>query len=237
MKKQPLPRQNKKKKVRDLEQERLFELTRYEQEVRSQGFQTIAGIDEAGRGPLAGPVVAAACIIPDGLYFRYINDSKQLPAELREVLFADIVSHADVRYGVGVVCQKEIDRVNIYQATIIAMQKAVAALSVIPDYLLVDGLKLPHETIPCMKIIQGDALSQSIAAASIIAKVTRDRLMVEYDDEWPQYGFKKHKGYSTPQHLEALKAHGPCPLHRNSFEPVKALKEAVTVLEFDFGAR
>lgn len=234
MKKQPLPRPNKKKVVRDLEQERLLTLTHYEQEVRSQGFRTIAGVDEAGRGPLAGPVVAAACIIPDGLYFRYINDSKQLPAELREVLYSDIISHADVRYGVGIICQKEIDRVNIYQATILAMQQAVAALSTCPDYLLVDGLKLPHPTIPCMKLIQGDALSQSIAAASIIAKVTRDRLMAEYHEEWPQYGFKSHKGYGTPQHLTALREHGPCPLHRFSFEPVKAFNPVATALEFNF---
>lgn len=233
MKKQPLPRRN--KKVKDLEQERLIELTRYEQDVRSQGFQTIAGVDEAGRGPLAGPVVAAACIIPDGLYFRYINDSKQLPVELREALFFDITSHPDVRYGLGVVCQNEIDRVNIYQATIIAMQQAVTALSISPDYLLVDGLKLPYPSIPCMKIIKGDALSQSIAAASIIAKVTRDRMMAEFDNEWPQYGFKRHKGYSTPQHLSALKEHGPCPLHRFSFEPVRVLAPAAaTALEFNF---
>lgn len=230
MKKQQLPRQN--KKVKDLEQERLLKLTSYEREVRSQGFQMIAGVDEAGRGPLAGPVVAAACIIPDGLYFRYINDSKQLPVELREALYFDLVNHADVRYGVGIVCQKEIDRINIYQATIVAMQQAVAALT--PDYLLVDGLKLPHPTLPCMKLIQGDALSQSIAAASIIAKVTRDRLMTEYDNEWPQYGFKQHKGYSTPQHLAALKEHGPCPLHRFSFEPIKTYKQAESVLEFNF---
>lgn len=232
MKKQPSPRQN--KKVRDLEQERLEKLTHYEREVRSQGFRIIAGVDEAGRGPLAGPVVAAACIIPDGLYFRYINDSKQLPAVLREALFADIVSHSDVRYAVGMVDQQEIDRINIYQATIVAMQQAIATLSINPDYMLVDGLKLPHPTIPCMKLIQGDALSQSIAAASIIAKVTRDRLMSEYDNEWPQYGFKQHKGYCTPQHLAALKEHGPCPLHRLSFEPIKGLREKANVLEFNF---
>lgn len=219
MKKQLLPRPNK-KVVKDLEHQRLLELTRYEQEARSQGFLTIAGIDEAGRGPLAGPVVAAACIIPDGLYFRYINDSKQLTPELREVLFSDIVSHSEVRYAVGIICQKEIDRVNIYQATILAMQQAVAGLSTSPDYLLVDGLKLPHAT-PSLKLIQGDSLSQSIAAASIIAKVTRDRLMREYDSQWPQYGFKQHKGYGTPQHLAALREHGPCPLHRFSFAPIK----------------
>ena len=119
-----------------------------------------------------------------------------------------------------------LDRVNIYQATILAMMQAVAGLKIVPDYLLVDGLKLPHPSIPSLKIIKGDTLSQSIAAASIIAKVTRDRIMIEYDAQWPQYGFKQHKGYSTPQHLAAIAEHGPCPLHRCSFEPIKGMVEA-----------
>lgn len=225
MKKQQLPQQNK-NTIKGPELKRLLKLTSYEREAASQGFKAIAGIDEAGRGPLAGPVVAAACIIPDGLYFRNINDSKQLTAEERDFLYAEITSRADVSYAVGIICQKEIDRVNIYQATIFAMMQAVTGLKTIPDYLLVDGLKLPHPTIPSLKIIKGDALSQSIAAASVIAKVTRDRIMAEYDTQWPHYGFKQHKGYCTPQHLAAIAEHGPCVLHRFSFEPIKGMKEA-----------
>ncbi len=220
MKKQQPPQLNK-KIVKDPEQKRLFQLTSFEREARSQGFNIIAGIDEAGRGPLAGPVVAAACIIPDGLYFRNINDSKVLTAEMREELFAEITSHTQVVFGGGIICQREIERVNIYQATILAMLQAVAGLSTLPDYLLVDGLKLPHPKIQSLKIIKGDALSQSIAAASVIAKVTRDRLMMQYDGQWPHYGFKSHKGYATPQHLSAIAEHGPCEIHRFSFEPIK----------------
>lgn len=224
MKKQQLPRQNK-KVIEDKEHQRLLQLTRYEREARSQGFKAIAGIDEAGRGPLAGPVMAAACVIPEGLYFRHINDSKQLSAEMREQIFEELINHAEVSFAVGVICQSEIDRINIFQATICAMLQAVAGLSLIPDYLLVDGLQLPHPRIPSLKLIKGDAISQSIAAASVIAKVTRDRFMVENDARWPQYGFKKHKGYGTPQHLAALAEHGPCPLHRFSFAPVKGKAE------------
>lgn len=230
MKKPLLPQQSK-KVVKDKEYKRLLQLTIYEQEARTQGFKVIAGIDEAGRGPLAGPVVAAACIIPSGLYFRNVNDSKQLDAAMRESIFSDLTSHSEVVFSVGIICQKEIDRVNIYQATILAMLQAVAGLGVIPDYLLVDGLKLPHPTIPCLKIIQGDTLSQSIAAASIIAKVTRDRLMENYDKEWPEYGFKQHKGYATQKHLAALGEHGPCSLHRFSFEPIKNHKKLELVAE------
>lgn len=221
--KQQLPQQNK-SRSKDPELKRLLKLTRFEEEARAQGFHNVVGIDEAGRGPLAGPVVAAACLIPHGIYFRDINDSKQLTPEKREELFAELTSHPQVSFALGISSQSQIDRINIYQATIVAMLQAVSALQHAPDYLLVDGLQLPHPTIPCLKIIQGDTLSQSIAAASIIAKVTRDRLMHEYDAQWPQYGFRQHKGYATPQHLEAIEKHGPCPLHRRSFEPIKSLK-------------
>ena len=239
MKKPPLPQQNKPNKrtpKKDLEIQRLLTLTRYEQKARSQGFQTVAGIDEAGRGPLAGPVVAAACIIPDGIYFRHINDSKQLTAETRDTLFTELTSHPEVLFSVGIIDEKQIDRVNIYQATILAMLQAVEALGLSPDYLLVDGLQLPHPSIPCLKIIKGDTLSQSIAAASIIAKVTRDRLMSDYDARWPEYGFKSHKGYATPQHLEALEKYGPCSLHRMTFAPIKGAnqKNESQQLTFDF---
>lgn len=224
MKKPQLLNQNK----LDSEHKRLLQLIHYEQEARSQGYKFIAGIDEAGRGPLAGPVVAAACVIPDTVFFRSINDSKQLSADLRSSLFLEITSHPQVTFAVGIVSQTEIDRLNIYQATIVAMLQAVSKLSINPDYLLVDGLALPHPKIPCLKIIKGDTLSQSIAAASVIAKVTRDRLMLEYDEQWPHYGFKNHKGYGTPEHLAAIKKHGASPLHRLSFAP---LKKSITQLD------
>lgn len=229
-----LPPKSKKPSPRDKEQRRLNKLVLYEQEARSQGFLTIAGIDEAGRGPLAGPVHAAACIIPEGVFFRGIDDSKKLTAEERSSLYESITTHPDVSFSVDFIPNEEIDRLNIFQATMLAMLKTLAGLQKTPDYLLVDGLQLPHATIPCKKIIKGDSLSQSIAAASIIAKVTRDRVMVEYDKQWPQYGFGQHKGYATVQHIEAIKAHGPCPIHRMTYEPLSSLfcKPASEQLEF-----
>lgn len=203
------------------EQRRLNKLVYYENEALAQGFSCIAGVDEAGRGPLAGPVVAGACIIPKELFFKGINDSKQLTPEQRQELFEQLTTCQDVVYGIGIVTAQDIDRLNIYRASIRAMLEAVFKLSVTPDYLLVDGLMLPHPTIPSQKIIEGDALSQSIAAASIIAKVTRDRIMEEFDAQWPQYGFKQHKGYATEQHLSAITIHGPCPIHRLSFDPFR----------------
>lgn len=205
----------------DREQQRLLQLMHYEQEARCQGYHSIAGIDEAGRGPLAGPVVAAACILPEGMMISGIDDSKKLTEKKREKLFDFLTTSPEVIYGIGIVSSEEIDRVNIYQATILAMLQAVAALALRPDYLLVDGLKLPHPEITSEKIIKGDAKSQSIAAASVLAKVTRDRLMEKYCLQWPQYGFSKHKGYGTAHHLKALTVHGPCPIHRLSFAPCK----------------
>lgn len=196
---------------------RLRQLIAYEMAARAQGFRCIAGIDEAGRGPLAGPVFAAACIIPEKIRFRGIDDSKKLSAPMREALFVQITSHKDVVFAIGSASPEDIDRINIYQATIQAMLQAVSKLPIVPDYLLVDGLQLPHASIPVQKIIKGDTLSQSIAAASILAKVSRDRLMLAYDQQWPMYGFKQHKGYGTPQHMQALAQHGPCPIHRKSF--------------------
>jgi ribonuclease HII len=198
------------------ELERLRQLTLFEEEGRQAGFRSIAGVDEAGRGPLAGPVVAASCIIPQNLFFPGINDSKKLPPKKRGELFQELTSHPEVVYGVGIISHEEIDEINILQATIKAMLQAVGELSVAPDLLLVDGMKLPA-SIPVKKIIKGDALSQSIAAASIIAKETRDRLMEEYDRQWPEYGFKDHKGYGTQKHREAIKKYGPCKIHRMSF--------------------
>lgn len=201
------------------EQARLGILVQFEGEARRQGYQLVAGIDEAGRGPLAGPVLAAACMIPDGIYFPGIDDSKKLTPAQRDVLYVKITSCAGVCYGIGLSSVAEIDEINIFQATIRAMLRAVAALVNVPDYLLVDGMNLPHPSIPCLKIIEGDAKSQSIAAASILAKVTRDRMMEEYDQHWPQYGFKQHKGYGTRQHLDAISVHGACPIHRTTFSP------------------
>jgi ribonuclease HII len=197
----------------------------FESEARKQGFSQIAGVDEAGRGPLAGPVVAAACLLPKGLLIADVDDSKKLTSSKRSELFKRLTEDKKIVYGVGVVSSDEVDRINIYQATIQAMLLAVAALHLLPDCLLVDGLNLPHPNIPVKKIIGGDGRSFSIAAASIIAKVKRDQLMLEFHEQWSQYGFDSHKGYGTPKHLEALDRHGPCPIHRRSFEPVKSRLE------------
>jgi ribonuclease HII len=218
------------------EQRRLNKLTIFEKEARCQGYQCIAGIDEAGRGPLAGPVVAAACIIPEGIFFPGIDDSKKLTADERNVLFNQLTAHPDIVFAIQDVSPAEIDRINIYQATVKAMLQAVEKLAKTPDILLVDGMSLPHLLIPSKKIIKGDSLSQSIAAASILAKVTRDRMMEKFDEEWPQYGFKRHKGYATEEHFYAIAEHGPCPIHRYSFEPIKtsAGNNGVKAVQLDF---
>jgi ribonuclease HII len=200
---------------------RLKALTLFEGKARRKGFKMIAGVDEAGRGPLAGPVFAAACIVPHKIFIPGVDDSKKLSPAKRQEIYQHIIADKRIVYSVGMIEAEIIDQVNIYQATIMAMKLAVDALASKPDFLLVDGLALPHPSIECQKIIQGDALSQSIAAASIIAKETRDRLMVEYHQRWPQYGFDQHKGYGTEKHLDALQRHGPCPIHRMSFEPLK----------------
>lgn len=209
-------------KIDRAEKNRLNKLLKFEKKARLEGFNSIAGVDEAGRGPLAGPVVAAACIMPPDLLIPYIDDSKKLTAEVREDLFVKLTTHPEIRYGVGIMDHLIVDEINIYQASIQAMLAAVSQLEPKPDILFVDGLKLPH-AIPCWKIIGGDALSLSIGAASIIAKVTRDRIMKEMHEQWPQYGFKTNKGYSTEFHLEALDKWGPCPIHRKSFAPVMGI--------------
>lgn len=192
----------------------------HEDEARQQGFGKIAGVDEAGRGPLAGPVVAAACIIPAGLYIVDVDDSKKLTPEKRRVLYDQITKDERISVGVGVISHEEIDRINILNATIQAMLLAVVQLSMRPDFLLIDGLELLQPQIPCKKIIGGDGKSHAIAAASVIAKETRDRIMVDEHKKWPEYGFDKHKGYGTPEHLAAIKKHGPCPIHRMTFAPM-----------------
>ena len=209
-----------------LECERLQGLLAFERQAKLEGYQKICGVDEAGRGPLAGPVIACACILPehifsDPLIFRYLDDSKKINAQTREELFHLLTGHPGVVYGIGQADHEEIDSVNIYQATILAMRRSVNNLSIAPDFLLVDGLKVPLE-FPNRNIVKGDSLSLSIAAASIIAKVTRDRIMTVCHERWPQYGFEKHKGYGTKQHLAALEQYGPCPVHRKSYAPVAA---------------
>lgn len=198
---------------------RLVRMTRFERAAYAQGYDRPAGIDEAGRGPLAGPVVAAAVILPRGYLLPGLRDSKKLSASQREGLMSQI-TRAALAIGLGIMDQKVIDEVNVLQATLLAMQKAVEALTIKPDLLLIDALRLPSCSIPQQAIIGGDDLSLSIAAASVVAKVTRDRLMVEYDRLYPQYNFKAHKGYGTQEHLRALRAYGPCGIHRMSFRGV-----------------
>jgi ribonuclease HII len=199
-------------------------LLQLERAARAQGFSKIAGVDEAGRGPLAGPVVAAACILPEDFTIDNIDDSKRLTHDEREEMFNLLMANPGVSYGIGVIEAFIIDQINILQATLQAMAAAIAALKEKPDFVLVDGNKKPSTTIPCQAVVQGDTLSQSIMAAAIIAKVTRDRRMVEYDKEFPQYGFATHKGYPTPEHLAALEKWGPCRLHRQSYAPVRKSK-------------
>ena len=206
---------------------RLQEMSIHENRLALEGFSCIAGIDEAGRGPLAGPVVAAACVLSRNSIFEHLNDSKQLAPAMRDSLYTNLISHSETRFGIGVSDVETIDRINILQATFLAMRQAVAALTVEPDYLLIDGNQVPVFTIPALAIVKGDAHSVSIAAASILAKVTRDRIMAEFDSIWPHYGFKKHKGYATAEHVDAIRKFGPCPLHRKSFEPVKSLFASV----------
>lgn len=179
-------------------------------------FTAICGIDEAGRGPLAGPVVAGACILPPDVEILYLNDSKKLSEKKREVLFQEIQEKA-LAWGVGIVSPERIDEINILQATFEAMRKAVEQMELTPDLLLVDAVTIPQVKIKQVGIIKGDAKSVSIAAASILAKVTRDRLMVQYDKAYPQYGFAGHKGYGSQAHIAALQEHGPCPIHRRTF--------------------
>ena len=193
---------------------------RYEKKLRAIGAARIAGIDEAGRGALAGPVVAAAAILPEKFRHRRLNDSKQLAPELREEIYHDLISNPDLRWAVGIVDSMEIDRINILRATHKAMRAAIAALSNAPDHVLIDGLPVIPFPVPQTAIIDGDCLSLTIAAASVIAKVTRDRMMRDFCAHFPEYCFSQHKGYCTEIHLLKLHEFGPCPIHRRSFEPV-----------------
>ena len=196
------------------ERERLMAMHQYEEQYKE--CQAICGIDEAGRGPLAGPVVAAAVILPKDCEILYLNDSKQLSAKKRELLYDEIMEKA-VSVGVGYATPQRIDEINILQATYEAMRQAVNKLSVCPDILLNDAVRIPGLSMQQVPIVKGDAKSVSIAAASIIAKVTRDRLMMEYDKAMPQYHFAANKGYGSAEHIEALAVYGASPIHRRSF--------------------
>lgn len=204
----------KKKSVYEAELLRTERMKRYEKQYDQ--YEWICGIDEAGRGPLAGPVVAAAVILPKDCDLLYINDSKQVPEKKREELY-DQIRETAISVGVGIVSPKTIDEINILQATYEAMREAIRQLEPEPSLLLNDAVKISDVGIPQVPIIKGDAKSISIAAASIIAKVTRDRMMREYDQIFPEYGFAGHKGYGSASHIKAIKTFGPCPIHRKTF--------------------
>jgi ribonuclease HII len=196
------------------EEERVEALREYERQY--DYCQYICGIDEAGRGPVAGPVVAGAVVLPKDCRILYVNDSKKLSEKKREELY-DVIMEKALSVGVGIVSHERIDEINILQATYEAMRMAIGSLTVVPDVLLNDAVTIPGIDIPQVPIIKGDAKSLTIGAASIIAKVTRDRIMVEYDSVYPGYGFARHKGYETAVHAQALRELGPCPIHRRSF--------------------
>ena len=188
----------------------------YENEALSKGYNNICGVDEAGRGPLAGPVCAAAVILPKGEIIEGVNDSKKLTEKKREALYGVIKEKADA-YSIAFASVEEIEEMNILNATMLAMKRAVDGLDIPADYAMIDGNKIPNLNIPAEYVIKGDANSMSIAAASILAKVTRDRLCADYEKEYPQYGFAKHKGYGTKLHREMILKYGPCKIHRMSF--------------------
>ena len=189
----------------------------YEKAAAKSGFKYICGVDEAGRGPLAGPVCAAAVILPENCDIEGLNDSKKLSEKKREQLF-DIIKEKAVAYSVAFGSLEEIEELNILEATYLAMNRAIGALSVKADFALIDGNRVPKNIkIPCETIVKGDSKSMSVAAASVLAKVTRDRLLLEYDKKYPLYNFKKHKGYGTKEHTDLIKLYGPCEIHRLSF--------------------
>jgi ribonuclease HII len=203
----------------------------FERELWQRGVTLVAGVDEAGRGPLAGPVVAGAVVFPHGWLnaglhpeLRELNDSKQLTEIQREKYFHILTAHPDIRFGIATVDADTIDRINILQATHQAMNQALAQLRPAPEHVLVDGRAVKTMRFPSTPLVKGDCRSYSIAAASVLAKVTRDRLMREYDRAYPGYGFAEHKGYGTAQHLAAIASLGPCPIHRRSFAPLRPVE-------------
>ena len=187
-----------------------------EQELHDRGYKYVCGIDEAGRGPLCGPVFAAACILPDGLYIEGLNDSKKLTEKKREKLF-DIIKKEAVAYCIASASVEEIDELNILEADLLAMRRAIDGLSVKADFAIIDGNVARDFQIPAAAVVKGDATSMSIAAASVLAKVARDRICIDLDREYPEYGIAKHKGYGTKAHMDALREHGPSPIHRKKF--------------------
>lgn len=207
-------RELKKQAKLEAEKERIELMREFEE--KYDNYSYICGIDEAGRGPLAGPVVAGAVILPKGKRILYVNDSKKLSEKKRNELF-DVIREEALAYGIGIVSPEKIDEINILQATYEAMRQAVSQLSVQPDILLNDAVTIPGIDVRQIPIIKGDAKSLTIASASILAKVTRDRMMIEYDSLYPEYGFAKHKGYGTKAHIEAIKEYGACPIHRKTF--------------------
>ena len=202
--------------------ERVKNLYKFESQVRAEGFDLIAGVDEAGRGSLVGPVVVAAVILPADLYLERLDDSKKLSAKVRDVLY-DKITAAAISWHVVSVGVEEIDTLNIYRATLEGMKRAVAGLNVQPQFVLTDAMHVDFGSIGTRSIIHGDALSASIAAASIVAKVTRDRLADDWAKIYPAYGFERNRGYGTREHLAAIEKYGASPIHRRSFNPVKSM--------------
>ena len=210
---------------------RLKKMYLYENEQFEKGFTPVAGTDEAGRGPLAGPVVSAVVVLPklvndsDFMELESLNDSKKLTPKKRKNIYNVLNNLPNVSIGIGIISEKTIDKINILKATQLSMRKAIANVDISFSFLLVDGMTIPGVDIPQKKIIDGDAKSLSIAAASVIAKVTRDNIMCEYDKKYPHYGFSKHKGYGTKEHYANLRKYGPCCLHRKSFSPISLMGE------------
>lgn len=207
-------------------------LYEFEEKLYDEGYHNICGVDEAGRGPLAGPVVVASCILPPFLRIDGINDSKQLSAKKRQELYKLIIKNA-ISYNIVFISEEDVDNLNIYQATKKGMLEAINGLNVKPDYALIDAMPLGELNIPHNSIIHGDARCASVAAASILAKVTRDDYMEKMDIKYPNYGFKKHKGYGTKAHIEALEKYGPCAIHRKTYAPVSKYFSKQLSFNFD----
>ena len=221
----------KKQQALTAEKMRFLQMCSYENKLYEQGFKLLAGTDEAGRGPLAGPLVVAAAILPRGCFLSGLNDSKKLSAKKREELFAEIKSHA-VSFAIQIVPVEIIDALNIYQATAQGMKDALLSLRPNPDAALTDAMPLKDLPFHTITLVKGDSLSVSIAAASILAKVTRDRIMQELDGKYPQYGFARHKGYGTKEHIDAIEKYGAIQEHRKTFEPIKSLLHEVKQGEY-----
>lgn len=195
-----------------------------ERQLKKHGIRRFAGVDEVGRGPLAGPVVACACVIPDGVCFTGLKDSKLLSQKTLDRLYHELIGCPGIDYSVAIVGHEVIDRINILQASLQAMRQAVEGLKVPPEMVVVDGNRVPAAlSMPCLAVVKGDSHCPSVSAASVIAKFLRDQIMQEYDKKWPEYGFASHKGYGTSLHFEKLQQYGPCPIHRKTFSPISEL--------------